>query len=144
MSFWCFRSSESCSLRRKYQIPNLFSHATVQNSCPHSIIYPITHSKHQFSTQLCNQVHQTWFICEIDFFGPRWRTFGSRSPRWLAFGLRWPRWQTNIPPVLAEKTQKNQFKPQSLIEVRTTCRIIPGLKLGVRPRHKVRWGYCLI
>jgi len=32
MSFWCFRSGESCSLRRKYQIPNLFSHATVHES----------------------------------------------------------------------------------------------------------------
>jgi len=32
MSLWCFRSSESCSLRRKYQIPNLFSHAIVQKS----------------------------------------------------------------------------------------------------------------
>jgi len=32
MSFWCFCSSESYSLRRKYQIPNLFSHATVQKS----------------------------------------------------------------------------------------------------------------
>jgi len=32
MSFWCFRSGESCSLRRKYQILNLFSHATVKKS----------------------------------------------------------------------------------------------------------------
>jgi len=32
ISFWCFRSSERCSLRRKYQIPNLFSHATIQKS----------------------------------------------------------------------------------------------------------------
>jgi len=32
MSFWYFRSSESYSLRRKYQIPNLFSHATVHKS----------------------------------------------------------------------------------------------------------------
>jgi len=32
MSFWCFLSGESCSLKRKYQIPNLFSHATVHES----------------------------------------------------------------------------------------------------------------
>jgi len=32
MSFWCFHLGESCSLRRKYQIPNLFSYATVQKS----------------------------------------------------------------------------------------------------------------
>jgi len=30
--FWCFRLGESCSSRRKYQIPNLFSYATTHKS----------------------------------------------------------------------------------------------------------------
>jgi len=46
MSFWCFRSGESCSLRRKYQILNMFSHATVQES---STIQSYTHL-HSLST----------------------------------------------------------------------------------------------
>jgi len=43
MSFWCFRSGESCSLKQKYQIPNLFSHATVKKSSTtkHTLNYTI-------------------------------------------------------------------------------------------------------